>query len=491
LFAFCGADSPGRFGHGFSMVGAAQSDTRMVRRGLVGRVIALDPAIDEVLGESLGLRYRVRELKTAIGGFFAALSGWRTVANCLERLPQEQGQREAEIVARALPQTLRTASGPEIAASWAAHPLRCCGAYRAAARRLLALPADTPSLRLLADASAETLLGLARALEGLAVLIDPGRRIARSSTVRLHIPDLLPALVNALRIFLTIGAAALFWIVSAWPSGALALTLAAVGVILLSPREDQAYAASRSFAAGTLLTAAIAAIVSFAILPSVTTFVGFSLVLGLVLVPVGTFLALNRQIMLYVVINFVPLVAPANQMTYDTFEFYNSTLAIVTGISFAALAFLLMPPLPPAMRARRLLALALRDLRRLAAGLSPAIVTDWESRIYSRLAALPPQVDPLQFARTVAALSVGTELVRLRRLARRLHLGPDFRLALDAIAHGRSAAAVERLTELDRKLAVGAGVGGERSARLRARGSMQATAEALMRHRAYFDSAAL
>jgi uncharacterized membrane protein YccC len=490
-----GAEIAGRFGSGFSMVGAAQAETRMVRRGLVGRVVALDSAIDEVIGESLDLRYRVRKLRTAIGGFFAALSGWRTVANCLEQLPRDRGRREAEILSRALPQDLRSVPTQEIAAGWAAgwaaHPLRCCRNYRAAARALLALPADTPSLRLLADASAETLLGLARALEGLAVLIDPGRSIARNATVRLHIPDLLPAFINALRVFLTIGAAALFWIVTAWPNGALAMTFAAIGVILLSPREDQAYAAAQGFIAGTLLTAAIAAVVSFAILPSVTTFVGFSLVLGLVLVPVGTLLALDQKIMLYVVINFVPLVAPANQMTYDTFAFYNSTLAIIAGIGVAALAFLLVPPLPPALRVRRLLALALRDLRRLAAGLVPPVVADWESRIYSRLSALPAEVEPLQFARTVAALSVGTELVRLRRIARRLNLGPDFRMALDAIAHGRSALAVEQLSRLDSKIAGRTGAGQEKSVRLRARGSIQAMTGALTQHRTYFDSAGL
>ena len=62
-------------------------------------------------------------------------------------------------------------------------------------------------------------------LNGLAVLVrDPARPVPRRfATVRLRVPDWLPALVNAGRAFVTIGAVALFWIVTAWPSGATAI----------------------------------------------------------------------------------------------------------------------------------------------------------------------------------------------------------------------------------------------------------------------------
>jgi hypothetical protein len=53
-------------------------------------------------------------------------------------------------------------------------------------------------------------------------------------------------------------------------------------------------------------------------------------------------------------------------MSYDTLQFYNSTLAILAGAGAAALSFRLIPPLSPAFRTRRLLALTLVDLRRLA-----------------------------------------------------------------------------------------------------------------------------
>ena len=57
-----------------------------------------------------------------------------------------------------------------------------------------------------------------------------------------------------------------------------AITFAAMAPFC-SPRE-QAYPAAMSFTIGTFLTAALAAIVGFALLPTLTTFVGFSLAIG-------------------------------------------------------------------------------------------------------------------------------------------------------------------------------------------------------------------
>jgi uncharacterized membrane protein len=86
-----------------------------------------------------------------------------------------------------------------------------------------------------------------------------------------------------------IGAAELFWIVTAWPNGAGAITFATIVVILFAPRADQAYTTAIGFLIGSILTVAIAATIKFAVLPKVETFVGFSLIIGFVLVPVGTF----------------------------------------------------------------------------------------------------------------------------------------------------------------------------------------------------------
>src|SRR5258708_5910094 len=444
------AEISGRFAATFSLARPDESEARRIRRDLVRRVIALDPIIDEALGESSDLRYHSRVLQAAVGGLLAALSGWRMVAAHLELLPSDQGRREADMIQRNHPQELRSAPVRGEATSWTVDPSRVRRACAAAVRALTALPDRTPSLRLLADQTAEALVGIRRALNGLLLLADPARAIRGHRTASFHAPDLLPSLVNAVRVFVTIGAVELFWIATAWPNGAQAITYAAGAVILFSPRGDQAYATTMSFMVGTGLTVAFAAIVEFAVLPGVTTFAGFSLAIGLVLVPSGAFMA--PAMFAAMTIIFVPLLAAANQMSYDTQQFYNSALAIVAGVGAAALAFRLLPPLPPALRTRRLLVLTLRDLRRLTTTALPRTANDWEGRIYSRLSALPEQAEPLQRGQLLAALSVGTEIIRLRGIARRFDLDVELDAALDAVARGDSSVATEPLPRPDRIL---------------------------------------
>src|ERR1700737_4798220 len=92
-------------------------------------------------------------------------------------------------------------------------------------RRLIAMPAGTPSLRLIADQTARLLAGLSDVLDGLALLVaDPVRHQGHHRRARFYVPDWLPALVNAGRAFVTIGVVEVFWIITAWPNGALAIT---------------------------------------------------------------------------------------------------------------------------------------------------------------------------------------------------------------------------------------------------------------------------
>ncbi len=172
-------------------------------------------------------------------------------------------------------------------------------------------------------------------------------------------------------------------------------------------------------------------------------------------------------------------------MSYDTVQFYNAASAIVAGLCAAAFSFRLMPPLSPAFRTRRLLALTLRDLRRLATGPIPRTPEDWEDRMYGRFSALPDEAQPLQRSQLLAALSLGTEIIQLRRIARRLDLGLEVDTAIETVARGDSRIATARLARLDEALASRPG-----AAVLRARGSILAMSEALTQHAAYFDAGA-
>jgi len=472
-------------------VGSEQSKTRPIRRDLIRRATALDAAIDEALGESSDLRPHSPVLEAAMGGLFAALSGWRTAAVHLELLLSDHGRTEAEIVLENIPPELHSVSAQEQSTDWTVEPANGRKACAAAVRALTGLAAGTPSLRLLADSVAKALIGVRRALDGLLLLVEPARNIPRPRSAWFGVPDLLPALVNAVRALVTIGAVEVLWVLTAWPNGAQAIVFAAIAVIVFAPKADQAYTTTMGFMIGASLAAALAAIVKFAVLPGLVTFGGFALAIGLVLLPTGTFMVQwPAPMFTAMIVTFVPLLAPANQMAYDTLQFYNGAVAIVTGVGAAALAFRLLPPLSPTLRTHRLLALTLRDLRRLTTAPIPRTVNEWEARIYGRLSALPEQAEPSQRAQLLAALSVGTGIIRLRRVARRFDPHAELDAALDALARGDSSVATERLARYDKALASFPSTSPGARVRLRARGIILAMSEALAQHRAYFDSGA-
>jgi uncharacterized membrane protein YccC len=324
------------------------------------------------------------------------------------------------------------------------------------------------------------------------LIADPARHRRRRRRARLHVPDWLPALLSAGRAFVTIGAVEVFWIVTAWPNGALAITWTAISVILLAPRADEAYAQAANFMMGTGLAAVCAATVLFAILPGVESFIGFVIVMALYLIPAGALTAQPWRASVFAPMagNFVPLLVPANQMSYDTVQFYNAALAIVLGCGAAAVSFRLLPPLSPAKQSERLLALALRDLRRLATTALQRPQEEWENRMYSRITALPDQAEPLQRAQLLAALSVGTEVIHLCCIVSQLDLVSELDSALQALAQGDSVAATAGLTALDQRLALLGQGGLETSPVHRARGQVLVICDALLRHCSYFDAGA-
>ena len=488
LFAAISAEIAGGFTGTLALAGSELPDTQPARSELIRRVIALDPVIDEAFGESAQLRYHSPVLQTAVNGLIAAIAGWRVVWVHLTRRSDDQAGQEAGVVLRSLPQELRLAPKHGKPLLWMADPTGLRRICEAAIGTLAALPAPTPSLRLLTDRTAAVLAGISHALNGLAVLVaDPAWPVPRGYRVRLHVPDWLPSLVSAGRVFVTIGAVELFWIITQWPNGALAITFAAIGVLLFSPRADRAYAGAVGFVVGTGLTAALAAVIAFAVFPGKEGFAAFSIAIGLVLVPAGAGVAQPWQTPMFTAMTafFSFLLAPTNQMSYDVIQFYNRALAIVAGLGIAALSFRLLPPLSPAFRTRRLMTLTLRDLRRLAIGPIPRKPADWEGSMYSRLCVLPDAGAPLQRAQLVTALSVGSEIIQLRGIARRLGLGPELDAALEAMARGDSAMATTRLGQLDGALAARPDTAG-----LQVRGSILAISEGLIQHATYFDAGA-
>jgi hypothetical protein len=131
-----------------------------------------------------------------------------------------------------------------------------------------------------------------------------------------------------------------------------------------------------------------------------------------------------------------------------------------------------------------------RDLRRLA--IAPVLPAPdyWESRIYSRLTALPDQATPLQRAQLLAALSVGTAIVGLRQMATHLGKTAELDAALNDIALGRSTRAIAKLRQFGDRLASTRETGTEATMALRGRGRVLIISEAIAEHGHYFDTGA-
>jgi uncharacterized membrane protein YccC len=473
----------------FKHVGRGLPDAESTQSELVSRVIALEPIIDHTIGEASQIRYHSPVLQQAVGRLFAALSAWREVASHLSFMTFGRARVEGARILECLPPELPIVCERAHSAHWINEPADLRRSCEAAIGRLIALRADTPSLRLLADKAAEALTGVAHALNGLALLTDNAVQPVPYLQLPACVPDWLPAVINAGRAFMVVGLVALFWIVTAWPGGGTAISWAAITVILMSLQADRAYHGALRYMIGTILAVVCAAISLFAVLPRIETFVGFSMVVGAYMVPVGALMALPWQSALVTPMAgfFFAFLEPANRMSYDPGTFYNSAMAIIGGCAAAVAAFRVVPPLSPAFRARRLLHLTLCDLRRLAASGTPI---DWEDRVHCRLSVMPEEATSLQRARLLAALAVGSAIIQLRHTACRHGSTPDLDLALTAVAYGDGATATEHFVQFDAALAAATGARSGTQTVLRARASILIISEALTRHGAYFGGAA-
>lgn len=490
------ADIAGGFTRMLAVAGSRLPDTQAERRELLRRVIGLDPVIDQALGESSQLRYRSAALQAAMHGLVAALAGWRSVEAHLRRSQDDRIRTEVESILPSIPPELRPAWEPGSRERWMADPTVLRRVCEEGERTLLTQTNDTPSRRLLVDETAKVLNGIACVLDELALLAGaPSRTQAGSRYVPPGVADWLPAVVNGVRAFITIGAVEILWVATAWPNGGTAIVFVTIVVLLLSPKGDLAYLSALAFALTAAVGIVVAAIIEFAVLPAVETFPTFCAAIGLFLIPVGYAAARSRTPALSAVfggmaVAVIRLLAPTNPMIYNTAQFYNTALAIFVGCAIGPLAFRLLPPLSPALRARRLLALTLRDLRRLAISPVPPRSADWERRMYDLLAALPDQAAPLQRAQLLAALSVGTDIGHLRHMVAHFGAAAELDAALASFAQGYSAVAIARLYQLECRLASDPETGPETDDVLRVRGRIIAFSEVLAEHGSYFDSGA-
>lgn len=458
-------------------------EMRSQRRELIRRVIELETTVDEVIGEASDLRGRASALRAAGEGLISALSAWRAIGNHLTTTPQGD---EAEIARGLIPAVSGVGNGNWTAGSEDIRDL--CQAERS---HVLSTPVSTLSGRILVDAVAEALHGLARAANVIVLISNTGRAQPDQAGTHPSVPDLLPALINALRTVVAVLAAATFWIATGWPGGQSVITFVAIGVILFAPLADQAYSSALQFAVGAVIAAALATVVDFAVLPGKTSFLGLALVIGVVMVPVAALSvgSWRRPLFFSMMANLISLLGPANPPTYDAAGYFNSSLAIVTGVVASAIFLQLIPSISPVHRIERLLILAVRDLRRLAIGRLRLDRRAWTMRLNHRLGALPPQATLEEAAQMVAVLSVGEAVIALHTSSPGLgaRAREDLDRGMACLAAGDFAGARTEFAGFSaRKPDNGAA---EAVGSMRARAAAAVIVEALTRHSRFFASA--
>src|SRR6202522_1521945 len=97
----------GQFLATLTATGPKLPDTPPIRREIILQVIALDPTIDQAIGESSQLRHNSYRLQQAVYGLIDALAGWRTVVSHLARLSQDRQPRPVREMLQSIPRELQ------------------------------------------------------------------------------------------------------------------------------------------------------------------------------------------------------------------------------------------------------------------------------------------------------------------------------------------------------------------------------------------------
>ncbi len=149
----------------------------------------------------------------------------------------------------------------------------------------------------------------------------------------------------------------------------------------------------------------------------------------------------------------------------------------------------LIPPVSPAYLTSRLLALTLRDLRRLAVGRRWLNQRDWTGIISERIAAMPADAPLVHLAQLVAGLSVGEAVIHLRGTRSRLAGREALDKALACLATADTAGTRQWLSRFGAQQPQGEAPGA--LAGMRGLAAVTVIADALTQHADFFGSIGL
>jgi uncharacterized membrane protein YccC len=266
--------------------------------------------------------------------------------------------------------------------------------------------------------------------------VNPPRSLVKFSFHRDHVL----AWHNGLRAFFAVVAASVFWLYSAWPSGAGFVTTVGVVSALFATRANSVDAAMGWFK-GAFLAALVGILCNFALLPAVSDFVPLALIAGPFTMAAGLAMCNPRTASIGsgFALFFWNFTSPSNTARINDAAFLNDAIATLLAIAWATLAFSVLFPADRTSSIARLHRAVRRDLSDLANHPQRWRREAWLSRAADRLghsfAAAAAKARSESAAQTdlrkvLAAWTMGDSLLALQQ---RAALHPGVRRSLTVI----------------------------------------------------------
>ncbi len=186
-----------------------------------------------------------------------------------------------------------------------------------------------------------------------------------------------------------------FWIFSAWPAGAQAMTMVSIITCVTAAQQDQVQA-TLGFVRDTLIAMAGVFVYQFALIPLASDFFQLSLLVLPALLTIGMMVATpewNAQ-GVRVAITFTALLGLENIFSTDLAAFLNNNLAVVIGMAVVAAMSSLLRPRAPGEAAARLLRAGWRDIAAMAIAPDGPAREGLMRRMVDRLGLMAPVKDP-------------------------------------------------------------------------------------------------
>lgn len=248
--------------------------------------------------------------------------------------------------------------------------------------------------------------------------------------------DLMVTLVGGAISTVTVLIASAFWVLTAWSSGATAVTFAGIMCAIMGAR-DNPVAAAAGFLKMSLAGAVIAGLYLFLILPTLSTFPALAIALAPFYLMCGLLLTAPAAIAVAMPLIFAAggLMGISNAMDYDFAAFANNVVGYVVGIGIGAAALGLLRPLGTDWAVQRLTRGVMADLARMAGPGQPDSRSAFESRMFDRINALLMRLDPMiaeqraAMQGALASLRVGLNILALKSY--RPSLPPDVARPID------------------------------------------------------------